>query len=338
MLKKTTLSLALAAAAGMAVPAQAEEVNVHTIRHHDGHQALFDAFTEQTGIAVNVQEVEFDTLLDGTAAEEGADLARVVDATRFMMVEEAGLFTPTYSALLDARVPEHQRHPEGEWYGTSTRARIFFVNPDEIDPESELTYADLADPRFEGQVCIRSSENFYNQSLLASIIAHEGSEAAEAWAQGVVDNMAREPEGGDTDQIRGVASGDCNIAVANHYYYARLLDSDDAENREAAGNVTPLFPEQGDEGRGTHVNVGGFGVVDGAPNRDNAQRLLEFMVSSPAQRQLVSSSFEYPVVPGVEASETVTSMGDFRADELSIGRVMSNIEEAREIFERVGWQ
>ncbi|MBZ5876049.1 Fe(3+) ABC transporter substrate-binding protein [Chromohalobacter israelensis] len=330
---------ALLAGAIFAGDALAEEVNIYSARHYDSDQALYDAFTEKTGIDVNILEGDSDQLIERIRREGAAspaDIMLTVDAGRLWRAEQAGVFQGIESDVLNERLPDAMRHPEGKWFGFSQRVRAIFYDPDDIDPANLKRYEDLADPRFEGDICIRSSNNIYNQSLLASMIAHHGMDDAEAWAQGVVDNMARDPEGGDTDQIRGVASGECDIAVANHYYYVRLLESDDASDREAAESVEILLPNQ--DGRGAHVNVGGAGVVADAPNRDNAIRFLEFLASDEAQRLFAAGNHEFPVVDGVEVDGTLATWGDFKRDALNINALGEHNPEAIRIFDRVGWR
>ena len=330
---------ALLAGAIFAGDALAEEVNIYSARHYDSDQALYDAFTEKTGIDVNILEGDSDQLIERIRREGAAspaDIMLTVDAGRLWRAEQAGVFQGIESDVLNERLPDAMRHPEGKWFGFSQRVRAIFYDPDDIDPANLKRYEDLADPRFEGDICIRSSNNIYNQSLLASMIAHHGMDDAEAWAQGVVDNMARDPEGGDTDQIRGVASGECDIAVANHYYYVRLLESDDASDREAAESVEILLPNQ--DGRGAHVNVGGAGVVADAPNRDNAIRFLEFLASDEAQRLFAAGNHEFPVVDGVEVDGTLATWGGFKRDALNINALGEHNPEAIRIFDRVGWR
>lgn len=319
--------------------ASAEEVNIYSARHYDSDQALYDAFTEKTGIEVNVLEGSSDQLIERIKREGAAspaDVMMTVDAGRLWRAEQEGVFQSIESPVLDERVPAAMRHPENKWFGFSQRVRAIFYDPNDIDPANLKSYEDLADPRFKGEICIRSSNNIYNQSLLASLIAHHGKEEAEAWAQGVVDNMARDPEGGDTDQILGVASGECNIAVANHYYYARLLESDDPEERAAAEKVKVLFPNQ--DGRGVHINIGGAGVVRNAPHHENATRFLEFLASDEAQALFVEGNHEYPVVEGAAKDPVLDSLGDFKTDDLNVSALGENNPEAIRIFDRVGWR
>ncbi|KAA0009818.1 Fe(3+) ABC transporter substrate-binding protein [Billgrantia pellis] len=342
MLQRNRLVAPLAvvlAGSAFATTVMAEEVNLYSARHYDSDETLYQAFTEQTGIKVNLLEGESDQLIERIQREgvaSPADVMITVDAGRLWRAEQEGIFQSVESDVLDERLPESMRHPEGKWFGFSQRVRAILYNPENIDPSEITSYEDLADPQLEGEVCIRSSNNIYNQSLLASMIEHHGAEAAEEWAQGIVNNMARDPEGGDTDQIKAVASGECDLAVANHYYYVRLLESDDAAEREVAEKVDILFPNQGD--RGTHVNVGGAGVVEGAPNRENAIRFLEFLASDEAQKIFAAGNYEFPVVEGVKLSETLESWGEFKKDDLNVSILGENNPEAIRIFDRVGWR
>lgn len=337
------LAMPLAAlVAGSAMASQAaaaEELNVYSARHYDSDEALYAAFTEQTGIEVNVLEGDSDQLiqrlkLEGEASP--ADVMITVDAGRLWRGEQEEIFASVESEVLDERLPEYMRHPEGKWFGFSQRVRAIFIDPTEVDAGEITSYEDLADPKFEGQVCIRSSNNIYNQSLLASLIAHHGEEEAEAWAKGVVDNFARDPEGGDTDQILGVASGECNIALANHYYYVRLVNSDQEADREAAEKVEIVFPNQ--DGRGAHVNVGGAGMVKGAPNEENAVRFLEFLASDEAQALFATGNYEFPAVESAETDGVIASWGDFKKDDLNVSVLGENNPAAIRIFDRVGWR
>ncbi|WFM71615.1 Fe(3+) ABC transporter substrate-binding protein [Halomonas sp. CKK8] len=343
MLLNRRLAMPLAAlVAGSAMASQAaaaEELNVYSARHYDSDEALYAAFTEQTGIEVNVLEGDSDQLiqrlkLEGEASP--ADVMITVDAGRLWRGEQEDIFASVESEVLDERLPDYMRHPEGKWFGFSQRVRAIFIDPTEVDAAEITSYEDLADPKFAGQVCIRSSNNIYNQSLLASLIAHHGEEEAEAWAKGVVDNFARDPEGGDTDQIRGVASGECNIALANHYYYVRLVNSDQEADREVAEKVEIVFPNQ--DGRGAHVNVGGAGMVKGAPNEENAVRFLEFLASDEAQALFATGNYEFPAVESAETDGVIASWGDFKKDDLNVSVLGENNPEAVRIFDRAGWR
>lgn len=336
--RAVTGALALATMAA-SLTSLADEVTVYSARHYDEDRTLYDTFTERTGIDVRVLEANSDQLIQRIRREGAASPADVlitVDAGRLWRAQQDGVFQGIESEELTERLPEAMRHPDGLWFGFSQRMRVIFYNKDAFDPDALATYEDLADPRFNGQVCIRSSSNIYNQSLLASMIAVHGEDDAEAWAQGVVDNLARPPRGGDTDQIRGVAAGECEVGVANHYYYIRMLNSEDARDRELAERVGIIFPNQDD--RGVHVNVGGAGVVDGAPNRDNAIRFLEFMASDEAQKLFAAGNHELPVVEGVSRDGIVDSWGPIKLDALNISELGNNNPAAVRMFDRVGWR
>ncbi|MGP9679920.1 Fe(3+) ABC transporter substrate-binding protein [Halomonas sp. AOP27-A1-41] len=341
-MKTTRLSVSIAAIlAGAAVSstALADAVNIYSARHYDSDEILYKAFTDETGIEVNVLEGDSDQLMERMQREgiaSPADVMLTVDAGRLWRAEQDGLFQSVDSEVLSERLPESMRQPDNLWFGFSQRARVIFYNRDNFDPSQIESYEDLADPRFEGQLCIRSSNNIYNQSLLASMIEHHGEEGAEEWAQGVVNNLARNPEGGDTDQILGVASGECDLAVANHYYYVRMLHSDSESDREAARKVGVIFPNQND--RGTHVNVGGAGLVANAQNPENGIKFLEFLSSDGAQEIFAERNYEFPVVDGVKKDPVLESWGDFKKDELNINVLGENNPEAIRIFDRVSWR
>ncbi|MBR2512480.1 MAG: Fe(3+) ABC transporter substrate-binding protein [Halomonas sp.] len=341
-MNKTRLSVSVAAimaGAAFASSTLANEVNIYSARHYDSDEILYSAFTEETGIKVNVLEGDSDQLMQRMRREgiaSPADVMLTVDAGRLWRAEQDGLFQAVDSEELNERIPESMRHPEGKWFGFSQRARVIFYNRENFDPSQIATYEDLADPQFEGQVCIRSSNNIYNQSLLASMIEHHGEEGAEEWAKGVVNNLARSPEGGDTDQILGTASGECNLAVANHYYYVRLLHSDNASDREAARKVGVIFPNQDD--RGTHINVGGAGLVANARNAENGIRFLEFLASDQAQEVLAERNYEFPIAEGIKKDPVLESWGDFARDGVNINVLGENNPEAIRIFDRVDWR
>lgn len=332
-----TLMATLVLLAALAV-AQGE-VNVYTARHYDADNVLYEQFTAQTGITVNVVEGKASELIERMQAEgenSPADLFITVDAGRLWKAEQEDIFQPAASHYLLEHVPSNLRHSDNHWYALTRRARAIFYNRDVVDPAQLSSYAHLADPMWEGSICIRSSSNIYNQSLLASIIANQGLDAARAWAQGMVDNMARRPQGGDTDQIRAVAAGECDIAVANSYYYGRLSTSDEAANREVVEKVGIFFPNQ--ESTGTHVNISGAGIVKNAPNAVNALRLLEFLLEPASQEVFAATNHEYPVIEGVAISETLANWGEFEADDLDMNVLGENNPQAVRIFDEVGWR
>lgn len=324
---------------GGAALAQEQILNLYSARHYQADEALYEDFTAQTGIVINRLEADGDGLLERLKNEgenSPADILITVDVGRLWAAEAAGLFGAVDSEILNARIPAHLRHPDGLWFGFATRARVIVYNRDLVDPARLTRYQDLARKKWRGQVCIRSSGNIYNLSLLASIIAHVGAEAAEKWATGVVANFARDPQGGDTDQIRAVASGECSIAVANSYYYARLLRSDEQRDKDVVAKTAVIFPDQ--DGRGTHVNISGAGMIATAPNRENAVRFLEYLASDSAQRYFADANNEYPAVENLPGSPALEEMGAFKADRVNVSVLGSNQAEAQRVFDRAGWK
>ena len=320
-----------------AVVADNGSVNLYSSRHYDTDLALYEDFTKQTGITVNRIEAGADALIERMVSEgefSQADVLITVDAGRLWRAEEAGVLSAVESPVLTERLPEHLRHPDGLWFGLSTRARVIIYNKEAGAPEGLDTYADLADPAYRGQICIRSSSNIYNISLLSSIIAHQGADAAEEWAKGVVANFARDPQGNDTSQIESVASGECRIAVVNTYYLARFAGGDDAQ-KAMFDAIGVIFPDQ--DGNGTHINISGAGIAKNAPNRDNAIAFIEYLTSPSAQRYFADGNNEYPAVIGLEANSNVEQLGAFTSDTLSAATIGAGQREAVEIFDRAGW-
>ena len=261
--------------------------------------------------------------------------SRHYDTGRLWRANEAGLFQTVSSDVLNERVPASLRHPEGHWFGISKRARVIFYDKAKVS-EPPMTYAALADPKYKGLLCARSSSNIYMLSLLGAYIAHNGDDAAKAWAQGLKDNLARDPQGGDTDQLRGLVSGECGIAIANTYYFARGLAGQVDGLTEGIDKIGVVFPDQ--DGNGTHVNISGAGVTAHAPNRDNAVKLLEYFTSDSAQAYFANGNNEYPVVEGVAASSVVEGLGSFKADTLNLNELGKNQARAQEIYNEVGYK
>ncbi|MFN2335109.1 MAG: Fe(3+) ABC transporter substrate-binding protein [Wenzhouxiangellaceae bacterium] len=319
--------------------ALADQVNVYSARHYDVDQMLYDAFTAETGIEVQVLEGSSDQLVERIRREgvaSPADVLVTVDAGRLWRAEDAGILQSVDSDFLNQRIPDYLRHPEGLWFGMSQRVRVLYYSPERFDPSLVSRYEDLTRPELKGRICIRSSNNIYNQSLVASIIEAHGAEAAEDWVRGMVANLARSPEGGDTDQIRAVAAGECDLGIGNHYYYLRLVNSDDPADRAVAQQVGLIIPNQDD--RGVHVNVGGAGVVAGAPNRDNAVRFLEFLASDQAQELFANETYEFPVVDGVAKHPTLEALGEMKFDEVGMEVLGRNNPEAVRVSDRAGWR
>ena len=334
---KYKLLLQSVALVALAAPAVAD-VNIYSARHYDSDDVLFERFEEETGIAVNRIEGDSDELIARMQAEgenSPADIFLTVDAGRMWRADEAGLLAPVDSEVLKNRIPDFLRHPDGHWFGMSQRARIIWYSKDRVENPPQ-TYEALADDAYEGQVCIRSSTNVYNQSLLASIIEANGEEAAKDWAQGVRDNMARDPQGGDTDQLRGIVSGECDIAVTNTYYYLRGLMGDVNGLTGSTDDIGWVWPNQ--SGRGAHTNVAAAAVTANAPNRDDAVQFLEFLTTDFAQEHFANQNNEYPAVPGVALGEGVAQLGFFIPDTTTPRAVYgSNAPKAQEIFNTVGW-
>lgn len=316
------------------------EVNIYSARHYDNDDKLYDDFTKATGITVNRIEGNADEIIERLKAEGAnspADIVMLVDAGRLFQADQAALLKPVTSAVLDERLPAELRHPQGHWFGFATRARVFFYDKEKVTNPPQ-TYADLAKPEYKGQICMRSASNIYSLSLMASIIAHEGEEAAKTWAAGLKDNLAREPEGGDTDQIRAVASGQCAIAISNTYYFARALAEEVKALTPADGRdrIAWVFPNQGD--RGTHINISGAAVAANSPNSENAVKFLEYLASAEAQQFFAAINYEYPAVPGAAMDSTVQGMGEFKADTLNLSALGENQARAQEIYNELGWK
>ena len=314
-------------------------VNVYSHRHYDTDRELFESFTESTGIEVRVVEAGADELIQRLQAEgeqTEADLLITVDAARLNRAKSMGLLQSVESQSLSERIPEHLRENEGMWFALTKRARIIAYHNERSDRSILSTYEALASEEYEDAIAIRSSSNVYNQSLLASIVAHNGETVAREWAAGVVENMARDPQGGDTDQLRAIAAGEADYAVVNTYYIGRLLNSTDPQQREVAEQIGVFFPNQ--EGRGAHVNVSGAGVTRHAKNRENAIRLIEFLVSEESQRRFAQANYEYPVVEGVDLAPSIAAWGEFKEDSLDLSELAEYNDEAVRIFDEVGWQ
>ncbi len=342
---KFFLLAASAALAACSAPApdsgdSARVVNVYSARHYSSDDAIYAAFTEQTGIAVNLIAAGGDQLIERVRADgerSPADVIITVDAARLHRAEEAGLFAQSDFSALNATVPANLIDPESYWVSFAKRARVIAYSNTRVQPGEIETYEDLADPRWHGRICVRESGNAYNQSLLASIIARSGEAAAEAWARGVVDNMARPPQGGDTTQIEGVAAGVCDLAVVNHYYYALMANSDEPARQAAAATVSLLFPNQ--QTSGTHINVSGAGIAVNAPHPVEARALIDFFFSDQAQRMFAELSNEIPVIADTEwDNPTLEAMLPFVEDDRNVSELGDHNATAQRIFDRVGWQ
>ncbi|MEO1151770.1 MAG: extracellular solute-binding protein [Pseudomonadota bacterium] len=320
--------------------ADAGIVNLYSARHYENDEKIYAQFTAETGITVNKIQGRGDALIERLASEGAAspaDLFLTADAGILWRAQTRGILRPLRDEALESAVPAAFRHPDGLWYGLTKRARIIIYNRELGLPASLATYADLADPAYKGMVCVRPSSNIYNQSLLASIIAHKGAAAAEAWARGVVANFARKPQGNDTAQIEAVAAGLCRVAIVNSYYVARFVDPA-SPNKESIGDkIGVLFPDQGANRRGAHVNISGGGLAMHATNIENARAFLRFLVREDIQASFAAGNNEYPIRSDVAPQGPVASFGAFTEDQLPVTALGENQREAVAIFERAGW-
>jgi iron(III) transport system substrate-binding protein len=337
LMKKLLLSLVIAS---LAAPAFADgEVNVYSARKEQLIKPLFDKFTEQTGIKVNLVTGKDDALLERLKLEgenTPADLLMTADAGRLYRAVEMGLTQPVESTILQKDIPANLRDPGNQWFGLTSRARPIFYVKGKVKPEELSTYEDLADPKWKGRICIRSSDNIYNQSMLGSMIAVNGVEKAQAWADGLVKNFARPPEGGDRDQIKAAAAGQCDIAISNTYYYGQMLAGEEAEDKAAAEKVAIFWPNQAD--RGTHINISGAAVTKTAKNKDNAIKLMEFLVNDASQQWYAEANQEYPVKAGIAPSKMLKGWGEFKADSLNLAELGKHNAAAVKIMDKAGWK
>lgn len=314
-------------------------VNLYTARHYDTDDAIYAAFTEKTGIKVNVIKGEGDELMERLTREGEAtegDVFITVDAGNLHRAKAEGLFQPIVSDTVNGNIPENLRDADNEWVALTQRARVIVYSKDRVNPADLSTYEALTDAKWKGKVLIRSSENIYNQSLMASFLELNGEEKAKAWAQGIVANMAREPKGGDTDQIKAVVAGEGDVAISNTYYVGRLINSTNPEDVKVAEQVGVFFPNQ--DTNGTHVNVSGIGLLKHAKNSENAIKFIEFMTSQEAQGQFAEGNNEYPANPEVAPSETLKSWGEFKTQDITMTILGEKNTDAVKIFNEVGWK
>ncbi len=332
---------ALALTAALAAPAFGQQVlNVYSSRHYQTDEALYTGFTKLTGIKINLIEAGEDALIQrivNEGARSPADVMITVDAGRLWRAQELGLFQSVKSAALDHRVPASFREPGGQWFGFSLRARVIAYDKTKVKPADIPTYESLADPRWKGKICTRSGSHIYNLSLMGAMIDHLGEAQAEAWARAVRANLARDPKGGDTDQIKGVAAGECELAITNHYYYARLARSQKPAEKAIADRVGVVFPNQATWG--THVNVSGAGVLKHAPHRDAAVKFLEYLASDDAQRYFADGNNEWPAVATVQVTNPVlVSFGRFKYDPVNVAVLGRNQPQSQKLYDRVAWK
>jgi len=329
----------LTAAAALSAMATAAELNLYSGRHYDGDAQLYAGFEAATGIKVNVIEGKTDELLARIEAENDASPADVfftADAGNLWRAEDKGLLQPIDSATLTAAIPAEYRDPGNQWFGVSRRARIIFIAKGAIDPALVQNYADLARPELKGKLCMRSGSAIYNLSLLSGMIEKIGAEKAEAWAKGVVDNLAKAPAGGDSDQIKSVAAGECAVTLANTYYFVRFLASSTPEDKAVADKIQWIFPNQASDG--AHVNISGAAVAKYAPNKAEAIRFIEYLATPEAQTYFATGNNEYPISSGTSDNPALQDLGPFKADTLNVAAYGRNQKAAQEIMDRVGWK
>ncbi|MGB5897894.1 MAG: Fe(3+) ABC transporter substrate-binding protein [Geitlerinemataceae cyanobacterium] len=317
-------------------------VNLYSARHYDTDNDIYQSFTDSTGIRVNLVEAEADQLIERIKSEgvnSPADILMTVDAGRLWRAQEEGLFERVSSPVLTRAIPESLRQPEGLWFGLSKRARPIMYSKERVNPSDLSTYEDLVNSQWRRKILIRSSSNIYNQSLVGALLNAHGEAKTEEWCRGMVANFARPPEGNDTAQIKGVAAGQGDIAIANTYYLVRLAKSDKPEDREVAEKVGIFFPNQGAGERGTHINISGGGVLKTAPNKEAAIKFLEHLVSRPVQELFAEGNNEYPVVEGVELDPVLASYGtDFKQDDINAAIYGRLNAEALRVMDRAGWK
>ena len=345
MKRRAALKSGLAFGAGVMILRRAEAqgggtLNLYSARHYNTDQALYGNFSDLTGVKINRIDAEPDPLVERLKAEgdkSPCDVFLTVDASRIERARQMDLLQPVKSDVLAKAVPAHLRDPDGYWFGFSKRARVIMYNKEKVSAaEAPKNYEDLADPKWKGKVLIRASGHIYNQSLVGSILAANGPEKTEAWCKGVAANLARPPRGGDTDQIKGAAAGEGELAVSNTYYYVNLMRSKKPEDKEVAAKVGVIFPNQAN--RGTHVNISGGAVARYAPNKEAAIKFLEYLVSAQAQKYFAEGNSEYPVVAGVALSEELKSLGTFKEDQLNARVFARNNAEALKIMDKAGWK
>lgn len=313
----TAMLLALAATAGTA---QDNVLNLYTARHYQTDEALYTNFTKQTGIKVNRIEGGEDALFERIKTEGAnspADVFLTVDVGRIWQAERAGIFAPVKSRVLESRIPANFREPDGQWFGFAARARVIVVNKLQVKPGEIKNYEDLADPKWKGRVCVRSSGHPYQLSLMASMIANLGEARAQEWIKGLANNLARQPKGGDTDQLMAVASGECAVALSNQYYFVRLLRSDKPDLKKAVESLQLVWPNQ--DNRGVSMNISGGGMLKHAPHKEAAVKFLEYLASDEAQAYFANGNNEWPAVPGAKFNNpALESLGKFRTDPINL--------------------
>jgi iron(III) transport system substrate-binding protein len=335
--------LACALACGLASAQPQQVLNLYSARHYQTDEALYEGFTRATGIKIHRIDGDDNGILarlKSEGAASPADAVLLVDASRLWRAESQGLFQPVRSAVLESRIPSRLRGEDGgqgpQWFGLSTRARIVVYDKARVAPEDVDSYEKLAAPVNKGRLCTRSGSHPYNLSLFGAMLEHLGPAATENWLRGLVANMARPPKGGDTDQIRAVAGGECGVAITNSYYLARLMRSDKPQDRELAARVGVVFPNQ--SGSGTHLNIAGGAVARHAPHREAAVKFLEYLAGDDAQRHFANGNNEWPAVDGVQVQNpALQALGDFKAEAVPVSVMGRHQASVQQMLDRVGY-
>jgi iron(III) transport system substrate-binding protein len=326
-------------AAAASVAAQENVLNLYTARHYQTDEALYANFTKQTGIKINRIEGGEDALFERIKAEgqnSPADVFLTVDIGRIWRADQAGIFAPVKSQVLEARIPTAYRSPDNRWFGFSARARVIVYNKAEVKPGEIKNYEDLADPKWKGKVCVRSGAHPYMLSLTSSMVTHLGEKKAEEWVKGLKANLARDPKGGDTDQIKAVAAGECAIGVTNQYYYVRLLRGK-PDDKRIAEQVGIVFPNQ--DNRGTHVNISGGGMLKHAPHKEAARKFLEYLAADEAQAYFANGNNEWPVVANIKLNNlALESLGKFKTDAINVSNLGKFQASAQRMSDRFGYK
>lgn len=317
------------------------EVNLYSQRHYSVDEIQYKNFEKLTGIKVNVVKANADELIERLKNEgenSPADLFITVDAGKLFKARESGLLQKLTSEVIEKNVKEELLDPDGYWTPITYRARILVYSKDRVKKSDLSTYEDLINSKWKNKLLARSSSNAYNQALMSSLVANLGSENAAKWSKGVVSNFARDPKGSDRDQVRAIAAGQGDVAIVNSYYLGILLSSDKDQDVAAGNSVEIFFPNQGDNDRGSHINVSAIGLTKNSPNRENAIRLIEYLTSVEAQEVYVNNSYEYPVNTKVEPAEVVKNWGGFKVDKLNLNKLGEFREQAIKIFDSTGWK
>ena len=317
------------------------EVNLYSQRHYAVDELQYKNFTEKTGIKVNVVKANADELIERLKNEGGAspaDLFVTVDAGKLFNAREAGVLQKIPSENINQNIIRELRDPEGFWAPITYRSRVIVYSNERVNKSDLSTYEDLANPKWKNRLLVRSSSNAYNQALMSSLVANLGSENTESWASAVVSNFARDPKGSDRDQVKAIAAGQGDIAIVNSYYIGLLLASEKEEELSAGNSVSVFFPNQGEDDRGSHINISALGLIKSSPNKENAIKLIEYLTSEEAQDVYVNNSYEYPANSMVEPSQIVKSWGEFKIDKLNLNALGEFRPEALRIFDKTGWK